>query len=153
MGVKTILPGLYSFNTHLIKQLNVFLKNTGSARVFDIVNMLARRDSGYRYTPVHRDALLAVIEDTAMQDLGFVPWLNRRLQAHFFTTLIVTMRIDHDAKSVSISSSNFQSLEKEELEGLGPVFIEYKYYEVPKNQDHNMKQLKRQIMVLVNFLQ
>ena len=336
MGVKTILPGPHSFTTHLIKQLKTSLKNTGSARISDIANMLVRRDSGYRYTPVHfsglrdgklsiclepfnqdtgdhmyakreaawltlkvslrhmftdplvsdiiqwlrarpkrkvsrltvedvvfsasavhhfihddgrgatsgpkferlsssakqdvltewtnfrtllavlaaqlrstsdpnndsafgdkiatdrpgrvlhgplstllelesnlislqdvvqrsvmalpnlyenKEALLEAIEDMVMQDLGFVPLLNRRLKARFFINLDDTMRIDHDAKSTPDPSAKFQSLVKEELEGLGPVLVEYKDYEALRGQPHNLEQMERQAMILANLLQ
>lgn len=101
----------------------------------------------------NKEALLEAIEDTAMQDLGFVPLLNRRLKARFLINLDDTMRIDHDAEPVPIPSANPQSLVKEELEGLGPVLVEYKYYEALKGQPHNLEQLERQAMILANLLQ
>lgn len=57
MGVKTRPPGPHSFTTHLIKQLRASLKTTGSAKISDIVNVLAHRDSGCRETPVHFSGL------------------------------------------------------------------------------------------------
>lgn len=50
MGVKTRPPGPHSFTTHLIKQLRASLKTTGSAKIADIVNSLASRDSECRET-------------------------------------------------------------------------------------------------------
>lgn len=57
MGVKTRPPGPHSFTTHLIKQLRASLKTTGSAKISDVVNVLAHRDSGCRETPVHFSGL------------------------------------------------------------------------------------------------
>ena len=57
MGVKTRPPGPHSFTSHLIKQLRASLKTTGSAKISDIVNILAHRDSGCRETPVHFSGL------------------------------------------------------------------------------------------------
>ena len=99
------------------------------------------------------EALLEAIKNTTMQDLGFVPLLNRQLKARFLVNLVDTMKIDHDAMSVPISSANFQSLAREELEGLGSVLVEYKYYEALKGQPHNLGQLERQAMALANLLQ
>ena len=57
MGVKTIRPGPHSFTTQLIKQLRAALATEGHAKVSDIVNTLAHRDSGCLQTPVHFSAL------------------------------------------------------------------------------------------------
>ena len=57
MGVQTRPPGPHSFTTHLIKQLRYSLNSTGSAKISDIVNALAHRDSGCRETPVHFSGL------------------------------------------------------------------------------------------------
>ena len=57
MGVKTRPPGRHSFTTHLIKQLRSSLERTGSAKISDIVNLLAHRESGCRETPVHFSGL------------------------------------------------------------------------------------------------
>ena len=53
MGVKTKLPGPHSFTAHLIGQLKTALKEHGYAKISEIANFLAHRDSGYRQTPVH----------------------------------------------------------------------------------------------------
>lgn len=57
MRVKTILPGPLSFTTHLIKHLRDALETSGHARISDIANMLAHRDSGCIQTPVHFSGL------------------------------------------------------------------------------------------------
>lgn len=57
MRVKTILPGPLSFTTHLIKHLREALDISGYARISDIANMLAHRDSGCIQTPVHFSGL------------------------------------------------------------------------------------------------
>ena len=57
MGVKTRPPGRHSFTTHLIKQLRSSLERTGSAKISEIVNILAHRESGCRETPVHFSGL------------------------------------------------------------------------------------------------
>ena len=100
-----------------------------------------------------KEALLQAIEDTAMQDLGFVPLLNRRLKARFLTDLDDTMRMDHHAERVPDSSSKPQSLIKVTVGDFGLVLIEYKYYQVLKDQSHHVKQMERQAMILANLLQ
>ena len=57
MGVKTILPGPQSFTTQFIKHLRTALNATGQAKISEIVNILAHRDSGCRQTPVHFSGL------------------------------------------------------------------------------------------------
>jgi len=53
MGLKTKLPGEHSFTTHIIKHLRLELDANGYAKISDVINGLAHRDSGYRQTPVH----------------------------------------------------------------------------------------------------
>ncbi|KAL8764555.1 MAG: hypothetical protein Q9209_007972 [Squamulea sp. 1 TL-2023] len=53
MSVKTKLPGPQSFTSHLIRQLKTGLETRGRAKVSEVVNALADRNSGYRQTPVH----------------------------------------------------------------------------------------------------
>ena len=101
----------------------------------------------------NREALLEAIEDTAMQDLGFVPLLNRRLKARFPIDLDHTMKINHDAHLERVQSTESQGLVKEELSDLGPVLVEYKHYETLENRSHNLEQLERQVMILANLLQ
>ena len=57
MGVQTTPPGPHSFTTHLIKALRASLETTGSAKISDIVNTLAYRNSECRETPVHFSGL------------------------------------------------------------------------------------------------
>ena len=57
MGVKTRPPGLHSFTTHLVTQLRSSLERTGSAKISDIVIILAHHDSGCRETPIHFSGL------------------------------------------------------------------------------------------------
>ena len=57
MGLKTVLPGPHSFTTNLIKQMRSSVEHTGSASISHLANMLAGRDSGYKYTPVHFSGL------------------------------------------------------------------------------------------------
>lgn len=57
MGLKTRPPGPHSFTTYLIQQLRASLNSTGSAKILDIANTLAHRDSGCRETPVHFSGL------------------------------------------------------------------------------------------------
>lgn len=60
MSVKTKLPGPNSFTSHLIRQLKIGLDTSGQAKISDIVNALADRNSGYRQTPVHFTGLRSV---------------------------------------------------------------------------------------------
>ena len=57
MGVKTRTPGPHSFTSHLIKALRASLASTGSAKISEIFNILAYRDSEYSETPVHFSGL------------------------------------------------------------------------------------------------
>ncbi len=99
-----------------------------------------------------RASLLEAIEDTAMQDLGFVPLLNRRLKARFPSDLEDLMKTDHIVKAAPTELKVFRSLIKEELQDLGNVLVEYKNYDKETNPAGNTKRLEQHIQTLADLL-
>ncbi len=99
-----------------------------------------------------REALLEAIEDRAMRDLGFVPLLNRRLKACFPSPLNDAMKMDHVIASVATGPRVFRTLIKENLEGLGPVLVEYKGYRERTTLPADTKRSKQRIQTLADLL-
>ena len=93
MGVKTRPPGPHSFTTHLIKQIRAFLKSKGSAKISDIVNVLAHRDSGCRETPVHFSGLGDGRSTVCLEPFDSNPFMDmRRSKEVAWLTLRVSLR-------------------------------------------------------------
>ena len=93
MGVKTRPPGPHSFTTHLIKALRASLEGTGFAKISDIVNILAYRDSECRETPVHFSGLGAGRSTVCLEPFDANPAtvLNAKREAAWLT-LKVSLR-------------------------------------------------------------
>ncbi|KAL9614267.1 MAG: hypothetical protein Q9167_001223 [Letrouitia subvulpina] len=100
----------------------------------------------------NREALLSAIEDTAMQDLGFIPLLSRRIKARFPSDLD-SIKTEHKPEATPDLPTKFRSLVKEQLEGFESVLVEYKYYEEMKTQPLNLDRFERQVQILASLLQ
>lgn len=96
-----------------------------------------------------RETLLEAIEDTVMQDLDFVPLLERRLKACFPFEMDNSMKINHHINVPDTSPAIFRRLFSEELEDLGSVLVEYKYYEKRKSTEL----LENRVSILADLLQ
>ena len=93
MGVKTRPPGPHSFTTHLIKQLRASLKSNGSAKISNIANILAHRDSGCRETPVHFSGLGGGRSTVCLEPFESSPAINsHRNKEVAWLTLKVSLR-------------------------------------------------------------
>lgn len=101
----------------------------------------------------NREALLDAIEDVALQDLGFIALLNRRFKARFPSGLDDSMKTEHTTELAPNLPAKFRSLVKEELEGLGSVLVEYKYYEEMKSQPQDLERIERRVQILASLLQ
>lgn len=99
-----------------------------------------------------REALLEAIEDRAMRDLGFLPSLNRRLKACFPSPLNDAMRTEHVIASAPTGPQIFRTLVKEDLEGLGPVLVDYKGYENNTKHRGETERLEQRIPTLADLL-
>ena len=91
----------------------------------------------------NRESLLEAIEDTAMQDLGFVPLLKWRLDARFPSNPNRSMKTDHLIKEAPAQLKVFRSLIKEQLHDLGIVLVEYKTYDkntIPAGRTYKLEQ-------------
>lgn len=100
----------------------------------------------------NQEALLSAIEDTAMQDLGFIPLLSRRIKAYFPSGLD-SIKTEHKAEATPHLPTTFRSLVKEEFEGLDSVLVEYKPYEEKEPQSPNLSRFERQVQILASLLQ
>ena len=106
-----------------------------------------------------RDLLLEAIEDTVMQDMGFIPLLNRRLKALFPSDSVDSLKIDHSIiEAPNGGPKSFQSLVPEVLEDLGSILVEYKTYETraTKGSDKDKVEtriLQQRVQTLADILQ
>lgn len=99
-----------------------------------------------------RESLLKAIDDTAMQDMGFVPLLHRRLKACFPSDSEDLMKTDHITKAAPTELKVFRSLVKEELQDLGTVLVEYKSYDRHTVLADGTKRLEYYIQTLADLL-
>ena len=93
MGVKTRLPGPDSFTTHLIKALRASLETTGFAKISDLVNILAYRNSECKATPVHLSGIEAGTSTVCLEpfDVNPATVLDAKREAAWLT-LKVSLR-------------------------------------------------------------
>ena len=101
----------------------------------------------------NRESLREAIRDTAMQDLGLVPLLDRRLKARFPSDAGNSLKTDHTITAAPTELKVFRSLVKEEHRGLGPVLVEYKSYDKQTLPAGRTKRLEQQIQTLADLLQ
>ena len=100
-----------------------------------------------------RESLLEAIEDTAMKDLGFVPFLRRRLKAQFPSDSESPMKTEHLIKVAPTEPRTFRSLVTEEVQDLGTVLVEYKTYDKQGISADSTKRLEQQVQTLADLLQ
>ena len=101
----------------------------------------------------NKDALLTAIEDTALRDLGFLPVLETRLKARFPSELDSAMKAKYDVKSTSTRSEIIPNLVKENVDGLGPVLVEYKTYGESDATSDNIAHSKQRMKNLTSLFQ
>lgn len=99
-----------------------------------------------------RESLLEAIEDTAMQDLGFVPLLKWRLSAQFPSDFDNSMKTDHMTKQAPAQLKVFQNLIKEELHDIGTVLVEYKTYDMNTFPAGGRNRLEQNVRALADIL-
>ena len=99
-----------------------------------------------------KDALLTAIEDIALRDMGFLPVLELRLKARFPSDFDSAMKARYDAKSTSTRSEIISTLVEENVDGLGPVLVEYKTYGESDATTDNIAQSEQRMKHLTSLL-
>ena len=100
-----------------------------------------------------KNALLTVIDDMSLRDLGFLPMLKLRLKARFPSELDPAMKVKYVVKSTLTRLKLFSTLVEEDLDGLGSVLVEYKFYGEKDATTENIPESEKRMKHLTGVLE